>query len=450
MRPMVPMRATLRRALGALAFAVLPIASSCGARTELASVAPSQDAGPPTCAQRLASAPPGSVVWTFPFATPAAGPVAADPSGATYFIAVEALTGAQGFTYTVLSVDACGALRWQSEPVRSVTTSGTRPVAMVTGDQLVVQTVSVDAFDLATGARRWSTDLAAFGAAAGLGNVFTQTGGPVGPAAAFADGSMLVNFGDAKALLRVDRRGAVSVFSRGASAFPGVAVSLAIDAAGHVDMLVNSTLRGTLVVSFDASGAVRFAASLDCTRSFIGELVSGRSFVAQQNGLCALGFDGASRFNNRAQTGGALVVDAADNLYFTVNQGFASADVSGRSRWARSLDSAMFPSVALGSRDVFALVQPNDDAPRMGIIALDRSTGATTWSTTLREHRLETVLRLNPFPVGRMLLVAPGVLVLGGASMALGVGTGRQLVDPLAPWPAPRGGVDQRAAATGR
>jgi hypothetical protein len=68
----------------------------------------------------------------------------------------------------------------------------------------------------------------------------------------------------------------------------------------------------------------------------------------------------------------------------------------------------------------------------------------------LREHRLETVLRLNPFPVGRMLLVAPGVLVLGGASMALGVATGAQLVDPLAPWPAPRGGVDQRAAATGR
>jgi|GEM_PF-6293027 len=52
---------------------------------------------------------------------------------------------------------------------------------MVTGDQLVVQTVSVDAFDLATGARRWSTDLAAFGAAAGLGDVFTQTSGPVGP-----------------------------------------------------------------------------------------------------------------------------------------------------------------------------------------------------------------------------------------------------------------------------
>lgn len=447
---MIPVRATLHRALGALAFVALPIASSCGARTELSAVAPSLDAGSPTCAQRLASAPPGSVVWTLPFATPAAGPVAADPSGATYFIAVEALPRGQGFTYTVLSVDACGALRWQSEPVRRVTTSGARPVAMVTGDQLVVQTVSVDAFDLATGARRWSTDLAAFGAAAGLGDVFTQTGGPVGPAAAFADGSLLVNFGDVKALLRVDRRGAVSVFSRGAAAFPGVAVSLAIDAAGHVDMLVNSTARGTLVVSFDASGAVRFAATLDCTQGFIGELVSGRSFVAQQNGLCALGFDGASRFNNRAQTAGALVVDANDNLYYPMGQGFGSADVSGRARWARSLDLVMFPSVALGSRHVFALVQPNDDAARLGIIALDRSTGATAWSTTLSEHRLETVLRLNPFPVGRMLLVAPGVLVLGGASMALGVATGRELVDPLAPWPAQRGGADQRAAANGR
>lgn len=157
-----------------------------------------------------------------------------------------------------------------------------------------------------------------------------------------------------------------------------------------------------------------------------------------------------SRFNNRARTSGALVVDAADNLYFPTNQGFASVDVSGRARWARSLDSVMFPSVALGSRDVFALVQPNDDAPRLGIIALDRTTGATAWSTRLSEHRLETVLRLNPFPVGRMLLVAPGVLVLGGASMALGVGTGRELIDPLAPWPAPRGAADQRAAATGR
>lgn len=447
---MFPMRALLRRALCALLLAALPIAPGCGARTELTVAAPSPDAGTPACAQRLASAPPGSLVWSLPFATPTAGPVAADASGSTYFIAVEPPVRSSMITYTVLSIDACGALRWQSEPVRGVATNGMQPAAMVTGDQLLVQTVGVDAFDLATGARRWSADLAAFGVAAGLGNVLTQTDGTVGPAAAFADGSMLVTIGTQKTLLRVDRLGAVSVFSRGAAPFQGYPVSLAVDAAGHVDMLLNSTLRGSLVVSFDAAGAVRFDARLDCTQSFIGELVSGRSFVAQQAGLCGLAFDGTSRFNTRSQTGGALVVDAADNLYFTINQGFASADVSGRRRWSRSLGAYTLPSVALGSREVFALVQHGDADPRAGVIALDRATGATAWSATFSEHRVETVVRRNPFPVGRMLLVAPGVLVLGGASVALGVSTGRALLDPLAPWPAPGGGADQRSAAAGR
>lgn len=447
---MVPRRAFARGARCVPVAAGLCVALGCGARTELTVGPPSSDAGPLSCAQRLASAPPGSVVWSLPFATPTAGPVAADASGAAYFISVDPPVRSSLITYTVISVDACGVERWRSEPVRGAATNGMRPAAMVTGDQLVVQTVGVDAFDLATGARRWTADLAAFGVAAGLGNVLTQTDGTVGPAAAFADGSTLVTFGSSKALLRVDRRGGVSLFSRAAGAFPGSPVSLAVDAAGHVDLLLNTTLRGSLVVSLDAAGAVRFDASFDCTQSFIGALVSGRSFVAQQNGLCGLAFDGTSRFNSRAQTGGALVVDADDHLYFTTIQGFASADVSGRRRWTRELGLYTLPSVALGSREVFALVQRGDANPSLGVVALARGTGATVWSAIFSERRIETTIPRSPFPVGRMLLAPPGTLVIGGASVAIGVSTGRALLDPLAPWPAPRGGADQRSAAAGR
>jgi hypothetical protein len=62
---------------------------------------------------------------------------------------------------------------------------------------------------------------------------------------------------------------------------------------------------------------------------------------------------------------------------------------------------------------------------------------------------LQTVTS-NPFSSSTALLVSPGILVLGGGTQAVGIATGGQVLDPAAPWPTPRGGADQRAAANGQ
>jgi hypothetical protein len=77
------------RVITALAVAAALGADGCGARTGLAGPDASTDAVPLDCAHRLAVAAPGTVLWTVPFDSTAAGPVAADPSGATYFVVAD-------------------------------------------------------------------------------------------------------------------------------------------------------------------------------------------------------------------------------------------------------------------------------------------------------------------------------------------------------------------------
>ncbi len=457
----VSMRITARAAF-VLAF-VLPPVCGCGARTDLDVVetvadagdsvadAAVPDAGLLTCPERLAAAPAGSVVWSYPFATPAAGPLAADSSGTTYFLAVDAVSTSAQMTYTVLALDACGALRWQSQPVQVATTGEMRPTVMVSGEQLLVQAINVDAFDLATGGHRWTADLAAFGTANGMGNVLTAEGGGVGPATATNDGVLLVPLytTSSKYVMQVSRMGEPSVFSRAVERMPGDVLSLIVDAAGQVDLLLNDSVSGALVVAFDRSadraGVVQFMASLACTQSFIGELASGRSFVAQQNGLCGLGFDGVVRFDTHAQTEGALLIDSRDYLYFSTNMAFSSEGLSGHPRWTRALSS---PSTlaALGARNVYVELVASSDPFLLGVTALARDTGAPDWSTTLTGYSLRPTLPSNPFLADDMLLVAPGVLVVGGASMAIGIASGADVTAAIDPWPMRRGGADGRAA----
>jgi hypothetical protein len=426
----------------------------CGSRTGLViSTTNAADSAPDigACGAAVASATSGSLVWTTDFAGPLAGPLAGDSNGSTYFIGVTVSTPPR-LTYVVLSLDACGAVRWRSDPVTSDETTALAPSAMVSGDRLVVHAgTTVDAFDLATGAHRWSADVAAFGASAGLGDVLHDDNGVLGPAAARGDGTLLLPYGtsSATAVLQVDGNGGVSVFSRERALSAGFPVSLIVDAAGNVDLLLNTALQGAEAVALNRSGSVAFTGSFGCTQSFIGPLASASDFIVQQDGLCSLRFDGTTGFDDGSQTDGFMVIDGSDNLYFPDGEAVGSDDSSGRARWTTRMPSPTFGAM-LGQRRLYTTLLDGDTPTRLGVAALDRATGAIAWTNDLGGAAVEVTLHDNPFGSAVALLASPGVLVLGDATHAFGLATGGDPPDTTAQWPTARGGLDQRAAAIGQ
>src|SRR5579859_428096 len=195
------------------------------------------------------TAPPGTVVWqtSLPPGVKFTAE-AADPSGNTYFLGLFLASPNAQDAYFVVALDRCGRELWTIGPVRKQGSIGTRGAnLLLSGDQVIVKWTSVDAYDRNTVAHLWDVDLAAID-----GRRWASA--DWGPIAAAADGTSFVGVSTSLdyGIVSIGPGGNASTLAsnvpRGTGSFD--LTSVIVDGAGHVDVLLNATLRGPLVESF--------------------------------------------------------------------------------------------------------------------------------------------------------------------------------------------------------
>jgi hypothetical protein len=449
-----------------LGIAVVLVGGGCGARSELDvslgrktttvdATVPRLDAGVPVppcadagCAAMSCGSPrpsPGTLLWEThpPSAETFTGPLAADPSGWTYFLGTP---GPYPTTYTLVAIDACGILRWQATAATAFINDEQASV-VVSGDEVIVQVGAVDGFDRATGAHLWDVSLQAVATDAGDGKLALDDGAEIGPTATASDGTSYVELETVVGawLLAISPAGALSTVTP-LHATDGTVTDMIIDAAGNIDLLFNS-IQGALVRSYSPSGALLSSGTFGCLQSFLGPLASGQSFLLMQTAGCALTLQGAPTFNlggANLDGFGAMAIDADDNVYATV-QGLYSFDATGQQRWMEATSEQVIGGPLLGAGGhVFVVESATGDSTdtALTLTALDTGTGTASWQQrfTAREAAL------GGFPV---LLTAAGEIVYASKGVVTAVAAGEG-PSTDAEWATPHGGPDQRRAAFGR
>ena len=457
----------LARSMGALLLLLVALVTvGCGARTGLdvssAGASPG-DAGVDASSSLDAAAPlpctpdgpPGSVAWQLAIepgpvgdagATVFTGPWAADSTGATYYLGT---AGRFPSSYSVVAIDACGHLLWRTDGTPYGESSEVRPTLLVDGDAVVVQIAGVDAFDRRSGSHLWNVSLDAL---AGEKLAFDDQA-EIGPSAAAADGSVYVAFETSATtiLAAITPAGAPSIVAK--TPTQGDLISLILDAAGHLDMLINSSLKGSYVESFTPGGSAVFASSFSCQASFLGPLASGNDFLVMQTGPCVLSFQGAPAFSfsPTPATGdfAAVVIDAQDNLYVSESTSTAdSYDASGQRRWTMPLTQSTVGGPLLADDGEMLLLEADlSQRPiaRVTVAALATASGTTVWS-----REVPTAGNLAPLGVAPFLLTGARQLVFGVGGNVVEALVAGASPNPAAAWPTPSGGVDSRNAARGR
>ncbi len=458
------------RLLRALRLSLALSTVGCGARTGLSlpsGGSPQDDAGvvlpPPVDAGAdvvtpmacTPPGPPGTVAWQLALdpgtasdagAIAFTGPWAADPAGATYYLGT---AGPAPSTYSVVAVDACGHVLWRTDGTPYGPSNQVRPTLLLDGDAVVVQIGSVDAFDRSSGAHLWNVSLDALAGE----KLASDDQAEIGPSAAAADGTVYVAFetGSRATIAAITRAGAPSVVTT--TPDQGDLISFILDAAGHLDILFNSALKGSYVESFTRTGAAVFASSFSCQAGFLGPLASGERFLLMQTGPCVLSLQGTPAFTFHpppvSTDFSAIVVDGQDRLYVSdSSSGAASYDASGQQRWSRPLPhyAAGGPVLAQNGQ---LLVLEADFSKRpitqVTVAALETATGKTAWSRDV--STAGDVASLGSTP---LLLTSAGQIVFGvGGNVVQSLVAGTS-PDLTAAWPTPSGGVDGRNAARGQ
>lgn len=387
------------------------------------------------------------MLWQFDLPTDLtfAGPRAADADGVTYFLGTPA--GPNPRSYALVAVAACGTLLWRSDDIATEFNSGARPTLFVSGDQVVVQWGAVDAFDRRTGARRWNVNIRAYSIRAGFGDPFGNSWASVGPSASTRDGTVFLSFQTSTAghqLLAISPTGVLSAVATLPRQNDGAPISLIVDRAGQLDVLLNTTLAGALVRSYSTRGDPRFASSFPCVRGFLGALASGTDFILMQTAPCALTLRGERGLSFAAmhESFGAAVIDAQNNLYLGgTSRGLRSLDAGGRLRWSATSAFVVGGPVLGAGRRVFVAEQSEASAP-INLVALNADTGAPLWQR-------DFAARGSALGGVDLLLTPSGQLVFVSQSRVVSVASGSAPSND-APWPTPNGGYDQRRAALGQ
>jgi hypothetical protein len=457
--------------MGALLLLLVALVTvGCGARTGLdvssGGSSPGDagvDASPPLDATADVAAslpctpegPPGTLAWQLAIdagpvgdagATVFTGPWAADPTGATYYLGT---AGSYPSTYSVVAIDACGHLLWRTDGTPYGESSEVRPTLLVDGDAVVVQIGSVDAFDRGSGSHLWNVSLDALAGEKLAGDDQAE----IGPSAAAADGSVYVAFETASTtiLAAITPAGAPTIVAKTPN--QGDLISLILDAAGHLDMLINSALKGSYVESFTPGGTAVFASSFSCQAGFLGPLASGNDFLVMQTGACVLSLQGGPAFTfsptPASEDFAAIVLDANDDLY--VNESTATADrydASGQRRWTTPLTHYAVGGPLLADDGQMLLLEADlSQRPiaRVTVAALATATGTTVWS-----REVATAGDVAGLGVAQFLLTDARQIVFGVGGNVVEALVAGASPDPAAAWPTPSGGVDGRNAARGR
>ena len=438
---------------------------ACGARTGLpaadlgladAAAAPADaaaDVAPPPCA---GTGTAGSVAWRLAMdAGPATdagamtftGPWAADTAGATYYLGT---AGQYPSTYSVIAVDACGHQAWRTDGTAyGLGSQEVRPTLLLAGDAVVVQIGAVDAFDRRTGVHLWNVSLDALAGEKLAGDDLAE----IGPSAAAEDGTVYAAFetGAELTIAAITPAGAPSIVAKTPN--EGDLISFILDAAGHLDVLFNSALKGSYVESFTRSGAPVFAAAFQCQITSLGPMASASRFILMQTGACVLSLTGTSAFAfSPAPDFGdfdAVVVGAQDELYASESTaGVVSYDAAGHRRWTTKLPRYPVAGPALSQGGDVVLLEADLATRPIGsvtVVALDAASGATRWTRDLATGGDVATLGYTPLLVTSARQVVVGVG--GNEVVALVVGTA---INPAAAWPTPGGGADSRNAARGQ
>jgi hypothetical protein len=466
-----------RGALAAfLALAAAPWCAACGARSEL-------PVGTRSCSHATAGtqvesdlpcghATAGTQVWqvALPSDQVFTGPWATDDAGYTYFLGLEP---AQVPTaYTIVALDSCGRLVWRSSPRSPNTTSDTLWGVVVDGQRVLFQSGTVDAFDRATGAHLWNTDLDAF-----AGEVLAHDDqATAGPLAVSSDGTAYltlgthvkpvgVAYGRSTVILSIDTAGnpqKVADFTAD-TGYTGAIEGFVLDAADHLDVLYdadNGFVGGT-VTSYARDGSMVFSSAFPCDTGYLGPLAAGSSFVVMQEGRpCGMGLTGSLPYSQPPHNydAFALTLDAANDMYLAghfstdAKDWVTSLDTTATPRWAVSAGELVLSAPLLAtSCELFVASLPStwETASMPGpisIVSYDTTTG-----TEVARHPTKVVIPedLTRPPRLKMLLTAAAQVVFsfGGTATATAVA---QVPDPTARWPTSAGGPDQRNAALGR
>jgi len=452
-------------------------ASACGSRSQLLDCAPfdtsagggstGDPCAPPavtaTCAEFIADAEPGSEVWSTTLDTGAlrlVGPLSADAEGGTYYAAAESGL----YTKTILALDACGALRWQSDIEGVVAANGVLTRVMVAaGRLLLVSPGNVVALDIASGEHLWTADLQGFGEAGGLG-VPPGKVVALGFAAARADGTVFTTIANDLDVWIVsvspegDKIHPVAKIDHYLSpmSYPLSAQELVIDAAGDVILAGRaSSGSGAPVHAFTPEGEAVFAVTLP--NGGLGQsLVAGPDDVAGPS-FWILNLDGTLRADSL--TGGPAysfwdgpsVIDADGALYVVGSDYPQGSKVpllgrftpAGEHVWSVPLDESVYGGPVLGDHDrVFVLTSAGFEPGSPTHIVAFGADGSLAWKTDVGPS--------GQIPSYWLLQSAAGALIVVRDGQVRAFASGGSKPPTCAYWPTPGGDLGQRACARGR
>ncbi len=329
------------------------------------------------------------------------GPLASDASGRTYFLGTPPSSGPYPDAYSVVALDSCGRQLWQTAqmPAPGVAPPAANPTLLVSGDQVIVQWGSVDAFDTATGASRWSVDL---NVVAGE-NLQLDGAAEVGPSAA-SNGTLFVPLRTSTetVIVSIGPTGSPSILATIPPSASGDLVSTIVDGAGHIELELNA-MSGDLVESFSTTGAPVFSSAFQCSSGIEGPLASGRTFIVTQGGPCLLTLQGDAAFSPMAAGGGSqeMAIDRDDSLYINDSTNVYSFTASGGARWTLETESPFTasrvagPLLARRAENVLFIAQadkgPADPIHVRSLVAVDTQTGAA-----IASYPVDATRRLSP------------------------------------------------------
>jgi hypothetical protein len=336
------------------------------------------------------------------------GPMAADPSGDTYF-------AHDGFLFnstvaggsSIIALDPCGIVRWRV-PWNHAQKQDEQAFLMMSGERLIAENGDVEAFELASGAHLWTADLS------GLAGAGDLSGAYLGAPVAASDGTSYLtatNDEGATWLLAIDASGVAKVLASVPNIAPnGSPMALILDSAGRLDLsLVESNV-------FRAPGAIDVFGrdgSLEITTPLanVGPenlLMSGTGFVLNESTGDLVGLDGGVWGRLPVAPDEPAVIDAQGNV-FAVGQSTAlrvsRLDLAGVVRWGAGFPGAVweyYGGPVLGDgQQLFFLAQTLDADNQEGatLAAIDVDDGTSvTWS-------------FPGFTPGYMLLTAAGGVI---------------------------------------
>jgi outer membrane protein assembly factor BamB len=372
--------------------------------------------------------------------------MAADPSGDTYF-------AHDGFLFnstvaggsSIIALDPCGIVRWRA-PWNHAQKQDEQAFLMVSGEQLIAEHGDVEAFELASGAHLWTADLSGLAGAGDLSDAYL--GAPV----AASDGTSYLtatNDQGATWLLAIDASGVAKVLASVPNIAPnGSPMGLILDSAGRLDLSLaesNVFLAPGAIDVFGRDGSLEIITPL----ANVGPqnlLMAGTGFVLNESTGDLVGPDGGVLGRLPLAPDEPAVIDAQGNV-FAVGQSTAVTvsrlDLAGAVRWG-----APFPGVVweyyggpvLGDgAELFFLAQTLD---------ADNQEGATVAAIDVEDGTTETWSFPGVTPA-YLLLTAAGEVVFASGGQVVSLASGGERPAADAPWPTPRGGVDQRGAALG-